>query len=376
MGFPDAEHQRLDQAGIHIGGFGLAAFGGEGRTVSDVSHDWQGAGSFHFHGGIDRDYDFSGYRLGYDFNDVVSLGLTQAAVTADGLEDRDASELSLGFGSTSISMLRLTSDGEQAGSAFGLNTRLAGVAVSLQHMAAETDATYSALSFSRNLKTGQKVGLRLEQRENPLYDDGNDSRVVFSLAYRLRSDSLFRAAETAAPDTGAEADGEEEAKKSKASPVLIGAGAVGAALALGSGGGSSSDSRPRYNTQNASAKAVLNAVNPRSIAQNREWGGYVFRWSDGTFSNTSAVQGTPTSVSLPAPQNAVPRGAIATASYHTHAAFDPRYDNENFSPQDILSDIVFDLDGYLGTPEGQFKFHDVSQARIVTLGGPGTLATE
>lgn len=374
-GSSDAEFQRLDQAGIRLGGMGLAAFGGEGRTVSDVIHPWQGAGSFHFHGGIDREYDFSGYRLDYAFAGGTAVGLTRATITADGLEDRDGSELSLRAGNSAITLLHLDSGGETAGRAIGFNTTIRGVGVSMQHMAAENDATYSAFGLSRRLDRGRTVALRLEQRVNPLYDDANDNRFVVSLAYRLRGDGLFRAAETEGEGPAGSEDG-EEAAKSKSAPVLIGAGVVGGAVALSSGGGGGSDDRPRFNSQNASAKSALNEVNPRSIRQNREWGGYVYRWSDGTYSSTTAVQGTPTSLTLPDPASATPRGSVATASYHTHAAFDPRYDNENFSPQDILSDIIFGLDGYLGTPQGQFKFHDVSEATITTLGGPGTLATQ
>ena len=149
---------------------------------------------------------------------------------------------------------------------------------------------------------------------------------------------------------------------------------MGAAVALSSGGGSGDD-RPRFNSQQLAARQVLNEVNPKSIAQNREWGGYVYRNGDGSYSFTNAVQGPPISVLLPAPESAAPSGSVTTASYHTHAAFDPRYDNENFSPQDILSDSLFGIDGYLATPEGQFKYHNVRSGRIRTLGGPCTIAT-
>jgi len=64
----------------------------------------------------------------------------------------------------------------------------------------------------------------------------------------------------------------------------------------------------------------------------------------------------------------IPAGGRATATYHTHAAFDPRFDNENFSPQDLESDRQLGVDGYLGTPGGQFKFHNVTTGAIQTLG--------
>ena len=64
----------------------------------------------------------------------------------------------------------------------------------------------------------------------------------------------------------------------------------------------------------------------------------------------------------------MPAGSLATATYHTHAAFDTRFDNENFSPTDLEGDRSLNLDGYLGTPGGQFKYHEVSTGAISTLG--------
>ncbi|NKB63209.1 MAG: DUF4329 domain-containing protein [Gammaproteobacteria bacterium] len=61
-------------------------------------------------------------------------------------------------------------------------------------------------------------------------------------------------------------------------------------------------------------------------------------------------------------------GSSGTTSYHTHAGPDPRYDSENFSEQDLLSDREFALDGYLGTPGGQFKYHNYITGAITTLG--------
>jgi len=56
------------------------------------------------------------------------------------------------------------------------------------------------------------------------------------------------------------------------------------------------------------------------------------------------------------------------ASYHTHAAYDPRYDSENFSQVDIAVDNAWRVDGYLGTPMGYFKYHNYLTGVITTLG--------
>ena len=141
-----------------------------------------------------------------------------------------------------------------------------------------------------------------------------------------------------------------------------------AAGALLSSGSSSSDSAIRIEDQHAAAKSVLNDINPVSVEQNLEYGGYVYRFSDGSYSTTQPVSGTPVSLTLLNPVFVIPAGTDATAVYHTHAAFDPNYDNENFSPTDLASDREFNLDGYLGTPGGQFKYHEVRTGLIYTLG--------
>lgn len=48
-----------------------------------------------------------------------------------------------------------------------------------------------------------------------------------------------------------------------------------------------------------------------------------------------------------------PKGA--TADYHTHGAFDPRYDNENFSRGDLDGNAQMGINGYLATPGGSIQ---------------------
>ena len=65
--------------------------------------------------------------------------------------------------------------------------------------------------------------------------------------------------------------------------------------------------------------AALNEGNSPSIAQNREFGGLIYRNADGTYGYTEPSPGTgasfdPTSVSAPA-------GATVVGDYHTHADY-------------------------------------------------------
>ena len=122
--------------------------------------------------------------------------------------------------------------------------------------------------------------------------------------------------------------------------------------------------------QHAAARNALNKANPVSVAQNREYGGYVYSTPDGRYTSTAPVAGSIDSVELPL--SLIPKGGRALASYHTHGADDPRYINEQFSTQDLASDNDSGLDGYLGTPAGNFLWHNVRDNSVQVLGSVAT----
>ena len=150
-----------------------------------------------------------------------------------------------------------------------------------------------------------------------------------------------------------------------AADFAVAAGAVGIAL-VASSGSESSDNQLRFSTQHEAARNVLNGINPTSVAENLEYGGWVYRNSDNTFSATEPIKGTVDRVSI-GPPSSVGAGT-ATATYHTHGATDPRFDSENFSFLDISLNNNWGVDGYLGTPAGLFKFHHFLTGVITTLG--------
>ena len=149
--------------------------------------------------------------------------------------------------------------------------------------------------------------------------------------------------------------------------VAIGLG-VGALAAVASSGDGDSDGSPRFATPDEAAFDVMNRINPVSVRENREHGGWIYRNADGSFNSTDPVAGDVASVNIGNPVTAVPPRTVAAASYHTHGGPDPRYDNENFSPQDILSDNLAGVDGYLGTPAGFLKKHILRTNQVVVLG--------
>ncbi len=366
-GVSQAEDERLDQLGISFGKSSVYGFSGFGDTTSKNLNPYSGIGSFQFHGGLRQRFEFSGYRLGYRFNQNNGFELTHVLIKAPGLEDRTVYDLGWRGRRMQLSMGQVDVGDQIAGRTMSLGIDLGKHRWSLQGLDAANRASFLGLAYSTRTRKGKDFAINLERRQNPLYEAANDDRITFSLGFR------FGARVPVLYASEAEAEETPEQKK-KVSPVLVGAAAVGAGVALSSGS-SGADGQTRFAGQNEPARQVLNGINPTSVAQNREFGGYVYRNADGSFSATQPIPGEAASVSLPPPASAAPQGAVTTASYHTHAAFDPRFDNENFSPQDIISDILFRIDGYLGTPAGQFKFFDLSSRQITTLGGPGTLAT-
>ncbi len=368
FGRAEASDQQFNQFGVSLGKTTVLGFSGEGNTTSSIAHRYNHVDPFHFHGGLRQNYRYDGAHFAYQLNANNQIGFTQTVITAPDLFDRTVTGFDWQGRRASMSLMQVSVGDEDAGVAASGVMRFGRLNVAADYLRAENDATFASLAFQTYSQDGKRFGLRAEQRRNPLFSDANENRVTFSLAFDIQSVPRFNAEET-------ETTEDETVQKGKGAGLLIGAGVVGAGVAISSGGGGGSDGRARFSTQQESAFNVLNSINPTSVRQNREHGGYVYRNADGSFSSTVPIQGELASVSLPAPQSVAPPGGQTTASYHTHGGFDPRFDNENFSPQDIISDIVFGLDGYLGTPAGQFKYHNLRANTIVTLGGPGTLAT-
>ena len=115
------------------------------------------------------------------------------------------------------------------------------------------------------------------------------------------------------------------------------------------------------------AKAFLDSIQPRSIALRRELCG-VFRVTE-----TGEIVATPPRVGdfagcdMPVPR----AGSGVFASYHTHSAFAPGYDNEVPSLQDLRNDVRLGIDGYVSTPGGRVWRVDHVTRSAVQLCGIG-----
>lgn len=124
---------------------------------------------------------------------------------------------------------------------------------------------------------------------------------------------------------------------------------------------------PQTSEELSAVRAVFNAVQPESVARNREYCGYIVRDRFGLLAATAARRG---SVASCTPR--WPRGDVdVLASYHTHGAFNPEYDSEVPSYEDMASDIREEVDGYVATPSGRVWHIDAARKEARLVCGPG-----
>ena len=119
----------------------------------------------------------------------------------------------------------------------------------------------------------------------------------------------------------------------------------------------------------AFAVAFLDSIQAQSFAGQREYCGY-FLMVGGRIMATDPIPGTTASCTQPAP----PPNAFA--SYHTHGAFDAAYDNEVPSPEDMLGDFAFGIDGYISTPGGRVWRVEVDERAAIQVCGLGCVAVD
>ncbi len=118
----------------------------------------------------------------------------------------------------------------------------------------------------------------------------------------------------------------------------------------------------RNSAEMAFVRGLLDNLQRRSIAENREYCGFIGLNPDGEITATNPVRGEPARCDFVRP----PANLRLIASYHTHAAFDPIYDNEVPSVQDLAGDIRDHLDGYISTPGGRI-WYDNAREGTATL---------
>ena len=124
--------------------------------------------------------------------------------------------------------------------------------------------------------------------------------------------------------------------------------------------------------ETAFVMGLMESMNALSIRFNREVCGYVLRHANGAYSSTKVSWGGNAScASLP-----VEDGLEVASSWHTHAAWDPAYDGEVPSIQDVEGDMRLGVNGWVGTPGGRLWFVDGQNGNIRQVCGRGCLPVD
>jgi RHS repeat-associated protein len=125
----------------------------------------------------------------------------------------------------------------------------------------------------------------------------------------------------------------------------------------------------KYRTVQAAAIRALADVYLWSVNENREYAGVIYKNPDGTYSYTPPVQGTATTSNAYLEQlndpnaNNPSSSCRPEATYHSHAAYDPTFLNEQFSPYDMGTSEAdsmwygWPISNYLVTPDGAIKMY-------------------
>lgn len=346
--------------GLSLGRATLAYFQGEGESFSLAPNPlYNDLNQYHFHGGTRLPFKIHGVAADIALNNEVSTQFAASKVTAPGVEDRHAYYAGIANRYFSAGLFQVDRGNDKAGQ--GLNLGFSGRKLDLayQEIQSEYGAQVRRVALSWNDTRRRSISIEFEQAQNDLYSEGDEQRIMFRFRKRLGRTPAF-----SATDTGENAEKEKEPGFNKALGFGVGAGI--AAVAVSSGGGN--DGAKRFSVRNNAAFDIMNQINPLSVQQNREYGGWIYRNADNTYGYTSPIPGTVASVNIGNPATSVPAGTVANASYHTHGGPDPRFDNEHFSPQDITSDRLARVDGYLGTPAGFLKLHDYLTGKITVVG--------
>jgi hypothetical protein len=122
----------------------------------------------------------------------------------------------------------------------------------------------------------------------------------------------------------------------------------------------------------ALVKQIFADLNPHSIAENKEFCGYIGLDDDGNLAFSEPTPGDNDSCLADDPSNI----NIITTSYHTHAAFSPDYSSELPSGTDMEGDEDEGIDGWVATPGGRLWYIDTDDMTTRQICGIGCLPSD
>jgi len=118
----------------------------------------------------------------------------------------------------------------------------------------------------------------------------------------------------------------------------------------------------KYPNQDSAGCDAISDINPTSIKEDREYGGWIYKNKDGTYSYAFPKPGSQHGLTMP------PKPSDATGDYHTHGAESgPDWLDEDFSPLDKEGNRADKVNGYLGTPSGRILKYDPKTGKVSEL---------
>jgi hypothetical protein len=367
-----SESEKSAAMGMDLGKLSLYVNVGSGESYARNTSDYSGMDPYAYHGGNFSDFSYSGAALGLDVGRNGHMQFGQVTVEADRLETRRSSYLDFSNEYIYARYTHVERGEDTAGYGIEAGMRVGHLNVGYQELSTRTDVSTRRIRFNWNKSIRDRYWLDLSVHKNALVNEYTDTAVMFSWQRRLGIRRLINYATDIGGETAGEAEGGRGIGIGMGRGLMIGAGVAAAALVASSGSRvQDTAERVAVNTKDAqhtAARTVLNVFNPQSVAINREYGGYIYQAADGTYAWTEPIIGEVASVSIPASIFLIPAGTTRRATYHTHAGSDPRFDNENFSNTDLAGGRSLDIDVYLGTPAGAFKYFDVVADQVSTLG--------
>ena len=332
---------------------------GQGENFVKTNNTFTGIDPYFIHGGSAVKFNYYGANAGYQLNNGSTMYFGSSNVQAERLEDRQANYLGYQSKHLSAAIMDFQRGGQSIGKGVEFATKIKSIDFGYRQLSRDNGAHSKTLSFTHptSIVRAGKFGFAVESTNNPLNREEDNLAFMFTFSGEWgKPQQLFNLDET-----------EEETKSAGINKMaVIGAAVVGGAL-IASSGSSSKDNEELIvvEGQDNAAFQVLNRINPVSVRESREYGGFIYRNPNGSYGSTEPKRGQFKSINLG--DVTIPNGTRRTASYHTHGDNNPQYDNENFSPADIRADNAANIDGYLGTPGGSMKHHDVETGRIRTV---------
>ncbi len=342
-----------------VGNWRFGATVGQAENFVKTNNTFTGIDPYFVHGGSAVKFDYYGANAGYQFKGGSTLYFGSSTVQADRLEDRQANYFGYVGKNLSTTLMNFQRGGESIGRSIEFATSIRNFNLGYRQLSRNNGAhskTFSVTAPVSFVKAG-KFGFAVESTNNPLSREEDDLAFMFTFSGEWgKPKPLFNLDET---------EEEAEAQSTGINKMAVIGAAVVAGAVIASSGSDSKDEFVLNQAQDDAAFQVLNQINPESVRLNREHGGWIYRNPNGTYGATEPKLGNVASINIG--DVAIPNGTQRAASYHTHGGPDPRFDNENFSPQDLRADRASGVDGYLGTPGGLMKHHDVETGNIRTV---------